>query len=222
MGEFLAQVADEDINDLRLRLVYSAIEVVEQHLLREDGTLAQAEELEDGILLAGQVHRLVIDRDNPGIEIDSQLACPDRRFGVVGPWKGGRCLDGNWLICLELGQATAHQRNKRSTNMQRGSVKARDPRQCQGVEHRTGKNRNKAKRWTGPPRPASIARAAVLISGAQWWCQCTLGRLSIGDIWCRVVNGGIDQRGAVQLGAAKSLESRSPIPLCASTGGDAS
>ena len=53
MGEFLAQVADEDINDLRLRLVYSAIEVVEQHLLREDGTLAQAEELQDGILLAG-------------------------------------------------------------------------------------------------------------------------------------------------------------------------
>ena len=100
--------------------------------------------------------------------------------------------------------------------------RARDPPQCQGVEHRTGKSRNEAKRWTGPPRPASIARAAVLISGAQWWCQCTLGRLSIGDIRSRVVNGGIDQRGAVQLGAAKSLESRSPIPLCASTGGDAS
>jgi len=29
------------------------------------------------------MHWLVVDRDNPGIEIDGQLACPDRRFRVA-------------------------------------------------------------------------------------------------------------------------------------------
>jgi hypothetical protein len=57
------------------------------------------------------VHWLVIDRDNPGFEIDGQLACPDRRFRVALR----RAND------FELGQATPPWRNKRSTNVQRFS-----------------------------------------------------------------------------------------------------
>ena len=111
LGELFAQLAEEYIDDLELRLVYSAIEAVKKHFLSEDGTLAQAEELEDGILRGAHVHWLVIDRDNPGFEIDGQLACPDRRFRVVLR----RAND------FELGQATAPWRNKRSTNVQRFS-----------------------------------------------------------------------------------------------------
>src|SRR6516162_280996 len=83
LGEFFAQLAEENVDDLQLRLVRSVIETVKKHFLREDGTLAQAEELEDGVLRAGHMHWLVVDRDNPGIEIDGQLACPDRRYRVA-------------------------------------------------------------------------------------------------------------------------------------------
>ena len=83
-----------------------AIEPVKKHFLREDGTLAQAEELEDGILRTGHMHWLVVDGDNPSIEIDGQLACSDRRFAVVRGRADDR-LNGNCVICFELGQARA-------------------------------------------------------------------------------------------------------------------
>jgi hypothetical protein len=96
-GRVFAQLTEEYIDDLELGLVHPAIEAVKNHFLSEDGTLAQAEELEDGILRAGHVHWLIIDRDNPGFEIDGQLTCPDRRFRVALR----RAND------FELGQATA-------------------------------------------------------------------------------------------------------------------
>jgi len=105
-GELFAQLAEEYIDDLELRLVHSVIEAVKKHFLREDGTLAQAEELEDGILRAGHGHWLVVDRDNPGIEIDGQLARPDRRLRAALGRADDR-LNGNCAICFELGQATA-------------------------------------------------------------------------------------------------------------------
>jgi hypothetical protein len=49
-----------------------------KHFPRDDGTRSQGEEFEDGVFLAGQVHRLVVDKDNSGIEIDDQLVCPGR------------------------------------------------------------------------------------------------------------------------------------------------
>ena len=85
-GELFAQLAEEYIDDLELRLVHSVREAVKKHFLRKDGTLVQAEELEDGILRAGHLHWLIVDRDNPVIEIDGQLARPDRRLGL--PWEG--------------------------------------------------------------------------------------------------------------------------------------
>jgi hypothetical protein len=44
---------------------------------------AQAKKLKDAVFLWGQVHRLVVDRDDAGIEIDGQLAGADRRFRVA-------------------------------------------------------------------------------------------------------------------------------------------
>jgi len=106
LSELFAQLADENINDLELGLVRSAIEVVEKHFPRDDGTLSQGEEFEDSVLLAGHVHRLVVDEDNPRIEIDGQLASPNRRFRVALGRADDR-LNGSCVICFELGQATA-------------------------------------------------------------------------------------------------------------------
>src|SRR5262245_28032011 len=40
-GELLTQLADEDVDDLELRLVHAAIEMIEEHLLGESRALAQ-------------------------------------------------------------------------------------------------------------------------------------------------------------------------------------
>src|SRR5258708_3783522 len=69
-GQLLAQLADEDVDDLQLRLVHAAVEVVEEHFLGERGALAQAEQLENAIFLAGAVERLALDLDHAAIEID--------------------------------------------------------------------------------------------------------------------------------------------------------
>ena len=106
LGELFAQLADENINDLELGLVHSAIEVVEKHFPRDDGALLQGKEFEDGVLLAGQVQRLIVDRDNSGIEINGQLTRPGRRFAVAFGEPNDR-LNGNWMSCFDLGQATA-------------------------------------------------------------------------------------------------------------------
>src|SRR3954470_1115453 len=41
IGELLPQLADEDVDDLELGLVHAAVEVVEEHLLRQRRALAQ-------------------------------------------------------------------------------------------------------------------------------------------------------------------------------------
>src|ERR1700759_3446686 len=54
-GELLSELADEDVDDLQLRLVHAAIEMVEKHLLGQRRALAQAQQLEDAVFLAGQM-----------------------------------------------------------------------------------------------------------------------------------------------------------------------
>src|SRR5438132_12638225 len=44
VGELLAQLADEHVDDLELGLVHAAVEVVEEHLLGQGRALAQAEQ----------------------------------------------------------------------------------------------------------------------------------------------------------------------------------
>src|SRR5690606_32622238 len=43
LGKLLAQLADEDVDDLQLRLIHAAIEMVEEHLLGQGRAFAQAE-----------------------------------------------------------------------------------------------------------------------------------------------------------------------------------
>jgi hypothetical protein len=62
LGEFLAQFADKNVNDLELGFMHpAAVEMVEKHLLRDGCTLAQAQQLQDTALHASKAHRQVID-----------------------------------------------------------------------------------------------------------------------------------------------------------------
>ena len=40
LGKLFSQLTDEEIDDLGLRLVHCAVEMIQKHLLREDGILA--------------------------------------------------------------------------------------------------------------------------------------------------------------------------------------
>src|SRR5581483_3109967 len=73
-GELLAELADEGVDDLQLRLVHAAIEMVGEHLLGEGRALAQREQLEDPVFLAGEMQRLAADLDGAGVEINDELA----------------------------------------------------------------------------------------------------------------------------------------------------
>jgi hypothetical protein len=79
LGEFLAQFADEHVDDLDFGLVHSAIEVIEDHRLRHGRTLALGQQFEDAVLPTGEMHRLVIDRHDSLIEIYHYLARLDPR-----------------------------------------------------------------------------------------------------------------------------------------------
>src|ERR1700759_4856508 len=46
VGELLAQLADEDVDDLQLGLVHPAIEMVEEHFLGQRGALAERGQLQ--------------------------------------------------------------------------------------------------------------------------------------------------------------------------------
>jgi hypothetical protein len=69
LGKFFPELANKDVDDLELGLVHPAVEVVEDHLLRQGLTLAEAEQFQDAILVTGQVHRVVIDRDDALIQV---------------------------------------------------------------------------------------------------------------------------------------------------------
>jgi hypothetical protein len=72
--QFLSQLADENIYDLELWLVHAAIEMIEEHLLGERGTLAQPEQLQHLIFLAGEVHALTVHLHDLGVEVYLELA----------------------------------------------------------------------------------------------------------------------------------------------------
>src|SRR6478609_801256 len=83
IGELLAQLADEDVDDLQFRLVHAAVEMVEEHFLGEGGALAQREQLQHLVFLARQMHALAADLDRLGVEIDHEIAGLDHRLGVA-------------------------------------------------------------------------------------------------------------------------------------------
>src|SRR5450759_43454 len=82
-GELLAQLANKDVDDLDLRLVHAAIEVVQEHFLGQRRALAQREELQNLVLLAGKMHARAVDLDRLGVEVDDEIAGPDDGLGVA-------------------------------------------------------------------------------------------------------------------------------------------
>src|SRR5579864_3428161 len=83
VGELLAQLADEDVDDLQLRLVHAAIEMVEEHFLGERRALAKRKQLQHLVFLTRQMHALASDLDRLGVEIDHKIAGLDHRLGVT-------------------------------------------------------------------------------------------------------------------------------------------
>src|ERR1700704_1554789 len=83
VGELLAQLADEDVDDLQFRLVHATIEMVEEHFLGEGSALAEREQLQHLVFLASQMHALAADLDRLGVEIDHEIAGLDHRLRVA-------------------------------------------------------------------------------------------------------------------------------------------
>ena len=81
--QLLPQLADEDVDDLHLGFVHAAIEVVEERLLGQDHPLAQNQQFQDRVFLAGQVHRLAVHRHLVRAQIEQQRA--DRSVGWLKP-----------------------------------------------------------------------------------------------------------------------------------------
>ena len=57
--------------------------MVEEHLLGQRGALAQGEQLQHLIFLAGQMHALAVDLHGLGVEVDDEIAGLDHRLGMA-------------------------------------------------------------------------------------------------------------------------------------------
>ena len=79
-GQFLAQLADEDIDDFQFRLVHAAVQVVQEHFLGERGALAQRQQFQHLVFLAGQMNRRAIRLNRFGIQIHCHAAGMDNRL----------------------------------------------------------------------------------------------------------------------------------------------
>ncbi|GJE34646.1 hypothetical protein LDDCCGHA_4858 [Methylobacterium oxalidis] len=105
VGELLAQLADEDVDDLQLGLVHAAVEVVEEHLLRQGRALPEREEFQHLVLLAGEVHPRAGDLDGLLVEVDDEVARRDHRLGVALRAAHDGVDAGDELVLVEgLGQ----------------------------------------------------------------------------------------------------------------------
>ena len=95
IGEFFAELADENVDDLKFRLVHPAVEMVEKHFLCQGRALAQREQLQHLIFLAGQMHARARHLDGFPIEIDDEIAGRDDRLGVAfrAPYDGLNARD---------------------------------------------------------------------------------------------------------------------------------
>ena len=83
LGQLFAQLADKDVDDFKLGLVHSCVKVVKKHFLCQRSAFAQAEQLENAIFLAGEMHWMIVDGDLASVEIDHQLADLDSRSAVA-------------------------------------------------------------------------------------------------------------------------------------------
>ena len=99
--QLLAQLANEDVDDLELGFVHAAIEVVEEHFLGERRAFAQAQELEHLVFFAGQVNALAVDFDGLGVEVDAQIAGLDDGLRVALGAADDRMNAGDQFVLVE-------------------------------------------------------------------------------------------------------------------------
>src|ERR1700722_14696715 len=104
-----------DVDDLQLRLVHAAIEMIEEHLLGQRRALAQREQLEHLVFLAGQMHARAVDFDRLGVEVDHEIAGLDDRLGMAlgAPHDG---VDARHQLVLS-GTAWSYNRRRRSRDL---------------------------------------------------------------------------------------------------------
>src|ERR1700710_2151743 len=100
-AELLAKLADEDVDDLQFRLVHAAVKMVQEHFLGERGALAQREQLQHRIFLAGQMDAAAVDLDRLRVEIDRELAGLDDRLAVALRAADDRMDAGDQLLAVE-------------------------------------------------------------------------------------------------------------------------
>src|SRR5580704_5355969 len=81
-GEFLTQLANENVDDLDFWLVHAAIEMVEKHLLGDRHALAQRQEFQHPVFFAGKIDALPTDLDGLAIEVDDEIADLDDRLSM--------------------------------------------------------------------------------------------------------------------------------------------
>src|SRR5207344_3419220 len=83
VGELLAYLAHENVDDLDLRLVHAAIKLAEKHFLGNRCTSAEAQEFQHLILLARQIHANLLDMYGFRIDVDHEIADLDDGLGVT-------------------------------------------------------------------------------------------------------------------------------------------
>src|SRR3546814_11191782 len=72
-----------DVDDLHLGLVHAAVEMVQEHLLGQGRALAQGEQFEDRVFLAGQVQCLLVDLRRAAVQVDRQADGTDDGPGMT-------------------------------------------------------------------------------------------------------------------------------------------
>src|ERR1035437_6375960 len=82
-GELLAQLADENVDDLELGLVHATVELAEEHFLGDRRALAQTQEFQHLVLLAGQMHTLAAHLHHLRVELNDEIAGLDDGLGVA-------------------------------------------------------------------------------------------------------------------------------------------
>ncbi|MGY3395782.1 hypothetical protein ACVWW6_008373 [Bradyrhizobium sp. USDA 3311] len=75
--------------------------MVEEHFLGEGRALAEREELQHLVFLAGQMHALAADFDRLGVEVDDEVAGLDDRLGMSLGAAHDRVDAGHQLVLVE-------------------------------------------------------------------------------------------------------------------------
>src|SRR4051812_41941779 len=75
IAQFLAQLGDEHVDDLGLRLIVAAaIEVFQQHRARDDVVAREGQQLEHAIFHLGNADRMAVDADQALDLVDAEPA----------------------------------------------------------------------------------------------------------------------------------------------------